>query len=77
MVIDVMDLAPETVRTFDIVLFAGVLYHLRNPFLAIELVARLAKETLIVETHLDAIDVSRPAMIFYPGRELNNDPTNW
>ena len=75
--IDVLDMTPGRVGTFDIVLFAGVLYHLRNPFLAIERVARLAKETLILETHLDACDVPRPAMIFYPTNELNNDPSNW
>ena len=29
--IDVMDLSPERVGTFDVVLFLGVLYHLRHP----------------------------------------------
>lgn len=75
--IDVMDLTTETVGTFDVVLFAGVLYHLRHPFLTIERVARLTAETLILESHLDALELTRPAMIFYPTDELNNDPTNW
>jgi tRNA (mo5U34)-methyltransferase len=75
--IDVADLSVEKVGTFDLVLFAGVFYHLRHPFLTLERVAQLATETLIVETHLDALDVPRPAMIFYPTTELNNDPTNW
>jgi tRNA (mo5U34)-methyltransferase len=30
--IDVMDLSPDRVGTFDVVLFIGVLYHLRHPF---------------------------------------------
>ena len=34
--IDVMDLTPERVGTFDLVLFLGVLYHLRHPLLALE-----------------------------------------
>lgn len=75
--IDVPDLSPERIGTFDIVLFAGVLYHLRDPLQALERIARLVEDTLIVETHLDAQDVNRPAMIFYPGSELNGDPTNW
>ncbi len=75
--IDLPDMTPEAVGTFDIVLFAGVFYHLRNPFLALENIAKLAKEWLIVETHMDALDVSRPAMIFYPTTELANDHTNW
>lgn len=75
--IDVPDLTPARVGTFDIVLFAGVLYHLRNPFQALERIAKLTTEILIVETHLDALALDQPAMIFYPGAELNGDPTNW
>jgi tRNA (mo5U34)-methyltransferase len=75
--IDVMDLAPERVGTFDVVLFLGVLYHLRHPLLALERVASVTGRLLIVETVVDLIGLRRPAMAFYPGRELNNDPTNW
>lgn len=76
-VADVFELTPETVGVFDVVLFAGVFYHLRHPFLALERVSKLAKEMMIVETHVDALDEPRPAMIFYPGSECANDDTNW
>jgi tRNA (mo5U34)-methyltransferase len=75
--IDVMDLRPERVGTFDVVLFLGVFYHLRHPFLALERVASVTRDYLIVETVVDLVGFRRPAMAFYPGRELNNDPTNW
>ena len=75
--IDVMDLSPERVGTFDLVLFLGVLYHLRHPFLALERVASVARDRLIIETVVDMVGLRRPAMAFYPDRELNNDPTNW
>jgi len=75
--IDVMDLGPERIGTFDLVLFLGVLYHLRHPFLALERVASVTREYLILETVVDLVGFRRPAMAFYPGRELNNDPTNW
>jgi len=75
--IDVMDLSPERIGTFDVVLFLGVLYHLRHPFLALERVASVTRDYLIVETVVDLVGFQRPAMAFYPGRELNNDPTNW
>ena len=75
--IDVMDLSPERTGTFDVVLFLGVLYHLRHPLLALERIASVARDLLILETVVDMVGVSRPAMAFYPGRELNNDPTNW
>jgi tRNA (mo5U34)-methyltransferase len=75
--IDVMDLSPERVGTFDLVLFLGVLYHVRHPFLALERVASVTRSHLIVETVVDLVGLRRPAVAFYPGRELNNDPTNW
>lgn len=75
--IDLPDMTPERVGQFDVVLFAGVFYHLRHPFLALENLAKLARKTFIVETHLDGMDQARPVMIFYPGKELADDHTNW
>jgi tRNA (mo5U34)-methyltransferase len=75
--IDVMDLSPERIGTFDVVLFLGVLYHLRHPLLALERVASVARRLLILETVVDLVGFDRPAMVFYPSKELNNDPTNW
>jgi tRNA (mo5U34)-methyltransferase len=75
--LDVFDLAPERVGTFDVVLFLGVLYHLKDPMLALERMAALTRRLLVVETVVDMVGISRPAAAFYPGRELNGDPTNW
>lgn len=73
----VEDLSPSVLGRFDIALFLGVLYHLRHPFLGLERAAAMTTDTLVVdtETALDTLD--RPAMVFIPGKELNNDPTNW
>jgi tRNA (mo5U34)-methyltransferase len=76
-VIDVFDLSPETVGRFDLVLFLGVLYHMRHPLLALERVAGVAADMLILETHVDMLHCRRPAMAFYPGTEPANDPTTW
>jgi tRNA (mo5U34)-methyltransferase len=75
--IDVMDLSPDTVGTFDLVLFLGVLYHMRHPLLALEKIYRVTRKQLILETHVDLLDCPRPAMAFYPGNELCDDPSNW
>jgi tRNA (mo5U34)-methyltransferase len=75
--IDIMDLSPERIGTFDVVLLLGVLYHLRHPLLALERVASVARDLLILETVVDLVGLRRAAMAFYPDRELNNDPTNW
>jgi tRNA (mo5U34)-methyltransferase len=75
--IDVMDLSPERVGRFDVVFFLGVLYHLRHPLLALERIASVTRRIVILETVVDMVGIGRPAAAFYPGRELNNDPTNW
>ena len=75
--LDVMDLSPEKIGTFDVVFFLGVLYHLPNPLLALERVASVSRGLLILETVVDMVGIGRPAAAFYPDKELNNDPTNW
>jgi tRNA (mo5U34)-methyltransferase len=75
--IDVMDLAPERTGVFDVVFFLGVLYHVRHPLLALERVASVTRKCLVLETVVDLLGYPRPAMAFFQGSELNNDPTNW
>ncbi|MBX7164741.1 MAG: DUF1698 domain-containing protein [Pirellulales bacterium] len=75
--LEVLDIGPEKIGTFDVVLFLGVLYHLPNPVQALQKVASVVGEMLILETHVDLLDVPRPAIAFYPGDELNNDISNW
>jgi tRNA (mo5U34)-methyltransferase len=75
--IDAAELTVERVGRFDVVLFCGVFYHLRHPFGVLERVAGLATELLVVESRIVAPLSRRPFMRFYPGRELDGDPTNW
>ena len=74
---EVIDLSPATVGVFDVVLFLGVLYHMKHPLLALERVASVTGKHLIMQTQVDMLAINRPAMAFYPGSELNGDPTNW
>lgn len=75
---DVYELTPEKVGgTFDLVLFLGVLYHLQDPIRALKNVSAVAGNQLILETHVDMVDCSRPVMAFYEGTECNSDPSNW
>lgn len=75
--IDVMDLAPDRIGSFDVVLFLGVLYHLRHPMLALEKVFSVTADHLILETVVDLTWTRYPAMRFYPGNELAGDASNW
>jgi tRNA (mo5U34)-methyltransferase len=76
-VIAVEDISPDTVGTFDIVLFLGVLYHAPDPMRYLRNVYSVCKELLILETHTDGDDYSRPMMVFYPNKTLNGDPSNF
>jgi tRNA (mo5U34)-methyltransferase len=48
----VYDISPDRLGSFDIVLFLGVLYHLRYPLLAIDKIRPLCEGTVFVETHV-------------------------
>ena len=75
--VDPFDLDPADVGTFDVVLLLGVLYHTKDPIGMLERVASVTSDLAIVETEVDLMLVRRPAAAFYPGTELNADPTNW
>ncbi len=79
-VADVCDLRAADVGTFDIVLFLGVLYHLKHPLLAIERVCALSRDLVCVESQVmhDGFDpASVPVMEFYETNELGGQFDNW
>jgi tRNA (mo5U34)-methyltransferase len=63
--------------TYDVVLFLGVLYHLRDPMRVLDRLRSVTGGVLVVETEVGMLLTRRAAAEFYPGTELNNDPTNW
>ena len=77
--LSVYEVTRERVGTFDIVLFLGVLYHLRHPLLALERVCEVTRDFAVIETH--AIDnifpTSHPVMEFYELDELGGQYDNW
>jgi tRNA (mo5U34)-methyltransferase len=75
--LEVLDISPETVGMFDVVLFLGVLYHMRDPMAALEAVASVTKDLLVVETLADMTWSPRKAVAFYPGNYLGGDHSNW
>jgi tRNA (mo5U34)-methyltransferase len=50
--LDVYEVSPRTVGYFDIVLFMGVLYHLKHPLLGLERVCSVTKEMAAVESFI-------------------------
>lgn len=47
---NIMNLSPKSLGTFDIVLFLGLLYHLRDPMASLDLIRGLCKDKLYLET---------------------------
>ena len=74
----VYDLEPSDSGTFDFVLMYGVLYHLKFPLYGLYRAASVCRDVFLLETHVTLKDDDEwPMMLFYPGTELNNEPTNW
>ncbi len=71
------DLDPARLGTFDLVIFAGVLYHLRYPLLGLDRLRAVATRDVHVETHTARLPLRRAAAVFYERDELNGDYTNW
>ncbi len=63
------DLDADVVGQFDLVLFLGVLYHLRSPIGVLERLRRVTRGTLVCETHtlLPAFHGRYPLISFFPG----------
>jgi tRNA (mo5U34)-methyltransferase len=66
---------------FDIVLFLGVLYHLRHPLLALDALRAVTKQYAVLETEICdgkiAALAQEPVTLFYRGNQLNADHSNW
>ena len=75
---DICRLTARDVGTFDIVLFFGVLYHLKHPLLALENVCGMCREMACVESFVtDADSRALPLMEFYETNELRGQADNW
>lgn len=74
--IDPFDLSPQKVGMWDVVLLAGVVYHVRHPWLLLEKVASVTRELLIVETVTSLRLWPQPAISVY-GSGFNGDATNF
>jgi tRNA (mo5U34)-methyltransferase len=74
---EVSEISVERLGRFDLVLFLGVLYHLPDPISSFLKLSDVAAHDMIIETHVDMMEIDTPAMAFYPSDECANDPSNW
>lgn len=64
---------------FDVVLYLGVLYHMKEPLTCLERVRAITKEVAVIETealHLERLE-HEALMQFHAGSSLRTDFGNW
>lgn len=76
--LNLYDIPYENIGEFDLVLLLGVIYHLPDMIRALEIVARLCRSRLIVESQYEpdlmpGVAVAR----YYEANTLSNDITNF
>jgi tRNA (mo5U34)-methyltransferase len=77
---DISRISGKDLGHFDIVLFMGVLYHLKHPLLALENVCEMTDELACLESYVidDGRDLNAPPILeFYEGTELRGQFDNW
>lgn len=69
---NVYNLDEQQIGKFDLVIFVGILYHLRNPLLALDRIRAIAKlgATVLVETHI--IDPEIASVLLAAGLPAEN-----
>jgi len=74
---NVYDLHPRTYGTFDLVMFFGVLYHLRHPILALEKLHSVCSGDLLLQTaDFEDADDDTAAARFHPFGITSGPPDN-
>ena len=78
-VADFMTTDLASLGTFDIVLYLGVLYHVKEPLTALARVRQVTNEVAVIETEALWVEglQARPLVEFFAGDDLGNDFGNW
>jgi tRNA (mo5U34)-methyltransferase len=69
----------DSLGAFDVVLYLGVLYHMKEPLTCLERLRTVTKEVAVIETeavHIQGFD-NEVLMQFHAGSELRVDFGNW
>jgi len=76
---DFMTMDLDALGEFDIVLFLGVLYHLKDPFTALTRLRRVTRGLAVIETAAAVVPgwADQRLWMFVEGSELDQDPSNW
>lgn len=75
--LNVYELNPSELGTFDIVLFLGVIYHLPDMIRALRIVRSLTRTTAFIESYVEEFPASGALARYTPRDTLVADPTNF
>ena len=73
-VMEVCDINTD-IGNYDLVLFLGVLYHMKYPMLALDQIFHVVKKLMILETYVVDYEFDRPILDFYHSE--HHDKTCW
>lgn len=79
-VLDINEATPEMLGgKFDSIIYMGVIYHQKNPYLSLEIIDSLLLNggRILIETAISNSDMKIPVMQFTPKNTRNKDPTNF
>lgn len=76
---DITEPCVDLLGTFDSIIFAGVIYHLRHPMKSVEVLDTLVRKNgrIMLETHTLNNNIAKPIMQFHPKNSLVGDSTNF
>jgi len=78
---DFMTMELTSLGRFDVVLFLGILYHMEDPLRAMRRLANVTAPGGLAVIETEAVEffglADTAVCEFFPGNELNNDPSNW
>lgn len=76
-IIDVYDISPEKIGRFDVVLCAGLVYHVRDPYLAIKNAVSVANELVVIESAITKNIPCVPGMEFKSASPASPTEIRW
>ncbi len=75
--VNVLDVAKLGVNDFDVVIYCGIYYHLKDPLLAFARLRQVMKEGAMMIVSGVVIDSPEVFAKFYYREYFADDPTNW
>jgi tRNA (mo5U34)-methyltransferase len=78
-VADFMEVDLTSLGTFDVVLYLGVLYHMKHPLLSLQRLASVTRSVAIIETEAVVVPGKEHLAMceFYETNEMYGDVSNW